>query len=217
VQTVNGLDVLAKPLANGDAAVVLFNENTTAQTISTDVATIGKSGASSYTLTDLWSGATSTTTGSISVNVSGHGAVMYRVSGGTAANPDAPANALVSAASGRCIDDPDGSMDNGALIAIWDCHGGNNQLWTRTRAGQFTASGKCLDAYDNQTAPGTKVELWTCNGGANQQWRSNGDGSITGVQSGLCLDVSGGGNSGNGDPVILWTCHGGSNQRWTAG
>ncbi len=215
VQTANGLDVLAKPLANGDVAVVLFNENASAATISTNVATVGKSGASSYALTDLWSGATSTTTGTISASVPGHGAAMYRVGGGAAGNPNAPANNLVGAASGRCLDDPNWSQTGGTLLEIWDCNGGHNQLWTRTPGRQLVVYGKCLDAYDNQTAPGTKVELWTCNGGGNQQWQVNADGTITGVQSGLCLDVTGAATA-TGTMVELWTCNGGSNQRWTA-
>jgi alpha-galactosidase len=214
VQTSNGLDVLAKRLSNGDVAVVLFNEGASTQTISTDVATVGKSGAASYTVSDLWNGTTATTTGAISASVPGHGAAMYRVGGGAAGNPSAPTNSFVSAASSRCVDDPNWSQDNGALIAIWDCNGGNNQLWTRTPAGQLTVYGKCLDAYDNQTAAGTKIELWTCNGGANQRWRLNSDGSVTGVQSGLCLDVTGGATV-NGTKLELWTCHGGANQRWT--
>jgi alpha-galactosidase len=215
VQTANGLDVLARRLSNGDVAVVLFNETTTTKTITTSTATIGKSGASAYALTDLWTGATSSTAGPISASVPGHGAVMYRVAGGAAGNPDAPTNALVSAASNRCLDDAMWSQADGALIEIWDCNNGNNQLWTRTPAGQLVVFGKCLDVYDNGTAPGAKVELWTCNGGSNQQWRSNSDGSIVGVQSGLCLDVTGAATV-NATPLELWTCHGGANQRWTA-
>lgn len=46
---VNGLDILAKPLANGDVSVVLFNETGSAATIGTTAAAIGKSGASTYT------------------------------------------------------------------------------------------------------------------------------------------------------------------------
>ncbi|HEY0935948.1 MAG TPA: hypothetical protein VGD91_19680, partial [Trebonia sp.] len=82
VSSSGGLDVLAKPLANGDVSVVLFNENSSAATISTTASAIGKTGSSSYTLTNLWTGATSATTGSISASVPGHGVVMYRVSGG---------------------------------------------------------------------------------------------------------------------------------------
>ncbi len=39
-------------------------------------------------------------------------------------------------------------------------------------------------------------------------------GSITGNQSGLCLDATGVGTA-NGTPLELWTCNGGSNQQWT--
>ena len=45
------------------------------------------------------------------------------------------------------------------------------------------------------TTPGTKVDIWDCNGGANQQWTVNADGTITGVQSGLCLDATGAGTA----------------------
>ena len=82
VRSSAGLDVLAKRLANGDVSVVLFNETDATATISTTVAAIGKSGATRYTLTDLWTGATTSTTGVISAAVPGHGVVMYRVSGG---------------------------------------------------------------------------------------------------------------------------------------
>jgi hypothetical protein len=39
---------------------------------------------------------------------------------------------------------------------------------------------------------------------------------VTGVQSGLCLDVTGA-STAEGAPVELWTCNGGSNQQWTLG
>src|SRR4051794_17497858 len=63
VSSSGGRDVLAKPLANGDVSVALFNETGSTATISTTAAAIGKTGASAYTLTDLWSGASSTTSG----------------------------------------------------------------------------------------------------------------------------------------------------------
>ena len=53
----------------------------------------------------------------------------------------------------------------------------------------------------------------TCGGGADQQWRFNADGTVTGVQSALCVDVNGAGTA-NGTKVQLWTCTGGTNQQW---
>jgi len=71
--------VYSKVLANGDRAVALSNESTVGTTISTTAAAIGLGGSSSYTLTDLWSKATRSTTGAISAPVPGHGTVLYRV------------------------------------------------------------------------------------------------------------------------------------------
>jgi alpha-galactosidase len=214
ISSANGLDVLAKPLANGDVSVALFNETGSTATISTTAAAVGKTGASSYALTNLWTGATSTTSSAISASVPAHGTVMYRVAGGTTVtNPSGEIHAVGAAA---CLDVPNSSQVNGTQVDIWTCNGGSNQIWTETSAHQLTVYGGaiCLDAYNNQTAPGTKVEIWSCNGGANQQWQLNANGTITGVQSGLCLDVTGA-STANGALAELWTCNGGSNQQWT--
>ncbi|MFI5897588.1 ricin-type beta-trefoil lectin domain protein [Actinoplanes sp. NPDC051513] len=58
------------------------------------------------------------------------------------------------------------------------------------------------------------VQIWSGNRGANEQWLINADGTITGVQSKLCLDWTGSATT-NGGAVELRTCNGGSNQRWT--
>ena len=67
-----------------------------------------------------------------------------------------------------------------------------------------------------RSANGTKAIIWTCNGQANQQWNVNSNGTVTGTQSDLCLDVTGA-STANGTLVELWTCNGGSNQQWTLG
>ncbi|WP_323185653.1 NPCBM/NEW2 domain-containing protein [Kitasatospora sp. NBC_01287] len=82
-----GLVVMSKPLADGSRAVTLTNEGSYATTISTDAATIGIAGAPSYSVKDLWSKATSTSTGSISATVPGHGTVMFRVTPSAAVPP----------------------------------------------------------------------------------------------------------------------------------
>ncbi|MEV4701819.1 ricin-type beta-trefoil lectin domain protein [Actinoplanes sp. NPDC049316] len=202
--------VLAKRLADGDVAVALFNQGSATTTVSTTAAAAGKAG-SSFTLTDAWSGATTTSTGAISAAVPGHGTVVYRVSGGTG-TPPGTTTTLVGAASGRCLDVPNSATANGTQPVIWDCNGGANQRWTAT--GQtIQALGKCLDAPAGATA-GAKAQLWDCNGGTNQQWTLNADGTIRGVASGLCLDVDHN-LTANGTVVLLWTCTGAANQRWS--
>jgi endo-1,4-beta-xylanase len=122
---------------------------------------------------------------------------------------------LRGAGSGRCLDVPNASQSDGALLQVWDCSGAANQQWTATSGGQLTVYGtKCLDVPGHATAAGTRVEIWACNGGANQQWRVNADGTVVGVESGLCLDVTGAA-TGNGSAVEIWTCNGATNQRWT--
>ena len=63
---------------------------------------------------------------------------------------------------------------------------------------------------------GTAVIIWDCNGQANQQWNVNTNGTITGVQSGLCLDANGAGTA-NGTQIQLWTCSGGATSSGACG
>lgn len=118
---------------------------------------------------------------------------------------------LVSSASGRCLDA--NGRNNGDLVSIWDCHGGENQQWLLSPEGHLLNNFGCLDAQDHGTTPGTPVRNWECNGGRNQQWKINSDGSVTGVESDLCLGVTGG-STVNGATVELQTCNGSSTQKW---
>ncbi|MFC9392647.1 NPCBM/NEW2 domain-containing protein [Streptomyces sp. NPDC057027] len=74
-----GLVVMSKPLADGSRAITLTNETGQAQTVATTAAAAGIGGAPSYTLKDLWSKQTTTTTGTVGASVPPHGTVMYRV------------------------------------------------------------------------------------------------------------------------------------------
>ncbi|MEH0818806.1 MULTISPECIES: glycoside hydrolase family 27 protein [unclassified Micromonospora] len=206
--------VLAKPLANGDVAVALFNQGSSTTTVSTTAAAVGKSG-SSFTLRDAWTDATSSSSGAISASVPAHGTVVYRVSGGgTTTPPPVPTTfRLRSESSGRCLDVDNAGTANGTGTLIWDCHNNVNQQFTAN--GQaLQVLGKCLDVPTNATA-GTRVQIWDCNGGTNQQWTINGNGTVSNVRfPSLCLDVDNAGTA-NGTRVIVWTCHGNTNQRWS--
>ena len=199
--------VLAKRLSGGDVAVALFNQGSSTTTISTTAAAIGLTG-SSFTLLDAWTGATTTSTGTISASVPAHDTIVYRVGGGTAGG----VKAVVSAASARCLDVPMSNTTNGTQPVVWDCSGAPNQRWAGSN-GTLQSLGVCLDA-PLDAVPGTKAEVWTCNGGTNQQWTLGSDGSLRNGHSGLCLDVEMN-RTTNGSAVILWTCHSQLNQYWT--
>ncbi|MEV6262125.1 endo-1,4-beta-xylanase [Streptomyces sp. NPDC051784] len=142
--------------------------------------------------------------------------VLNALNGGTTTPPPTGGGSggqLKGVGSGRCLDVPDSSTSNGTQVQLRDCNGNSNQQWAYTDAGELRVYGdKCLDAAG--TGNGAKVQIYTCWGGDNQKWRLNSDGSVAGVQSGLCLDAVGNGTA-NGTRIQLYSCSNGSNQRWT--
>ncbi|MFD5594912.1 endo-1,4-beta-xylanase [Streptomyces griseorubiginosus] len=140
--------------------------------------------------------------------------VLNALNGGTTTPPPSGGGGQIKGVgSGRCVDVPNAGTTDGTQVQLWDCNNATNQQWTSTSAGELRVYGnKCLDAAG--TGNGARVQIYSCWGGANQQWRLNSDGSIVGVQSGLCLDAVGNGTA-NGTQIQLYTCSGGSNQRWT--
>ncbi|MGW0547893.1 endo-1,4-beta-xylanase [Streptomyces altiplanensis] len=131
----------------------------------------------------------------------------------TSPTPSPGSGQIKGVGSGRCLDVPGSSTTDGTQVNLWDCNNRTNQQWAYTAAGELRVYGnKCLDAAG--TGNGTKVQIYSCWGGDNQKWRLNSDGSIVGVQSGLCLDAAANGTA-NGTLIQLYSCSNGSNQRWT--
>ncbi|MEU3729330.1 endo-1,4-beta-xylanase [Streptomyces sp. NPDC033538] len=144
---------------------------------------------------------------------SAYTSVLNALNGGDSTEPPADGGQLKGVGSGRCLDVPNASTTDGTQLQLWDCHSNSNQQWTYTDAGELRVYGdKCLDAAG--TGNGAKVQIYSCWGGDNQKWRLNSDGSVVGVQSGLCLDAVGSGTA-NGTLIQLYSCSNGSNQRWT--
>ena len=122
---------------------------------------------------------------------------------------------LRGAGSNRCLDVPSASQTDGTQLAIWDCNGGANQQWTQTStqraAGVRQQVPGRAEPRHHRRAPacrsGAATAAPTSSGASTPTARSSG------VESGLCLDVTGQGTA-NGTAVQLWTCNGGSNQRW---
>jgi non-reducing end alpha-L-arabinofuranosidase len=139
---------------------------------------------------------------------------------GYAPGPAAPTGAVRATGANKCLDVNGATKAPGTQLQIWDCNSGANQTWTRTESGALTVySGgdlRCADASGQGTSNGTQVVIWNCGSQSNQQWRFNADGTVTSVQSGLCLEVAGSGTA-NGTKVQLWTCTGAANQKWNVG
>ncbi|MFW3463757.1 endo-1,4-beta-xylanase [Streptomyces microflavus] len=138
--------------------------------------------------------------------------VLDALNGGSS-TPPTGSGEIKGVGSGRCLDVPNASTTDGTQLQLWDCNNSASQQWTSSAAGELRVYGnKCLDAAG--TGNGAKVQIYSCWGGDNQKWRLDSNGSIVGVQSGLCLDAVGNG-TGNGTLIQLYSCSNGSNQRWT--
>ena len=125
---------------------------------------------------------------------------------------------LVSIASQRCLDVANGSQQPGTAAIIFDCHGGANQKWEFTAAGELRTfeGARCLDIRAASTQPQAVVQSYSCNGGANQKWTLRPDKTIVNPQSGLCLTVKGAA-SANGSGIDMWRCEGSTHQQWSVG
>jgi endo-1,4-beta-xylanase len=138
--------------------------------------------------------------------------------GPTTAPPTSPSSTpppsgtgrILGSQSGRCIDVPNVSHNNGTRVQLWDCNGQSNQTWTYNSNKQLVVYGNmCLDAAGSGNGAG--IQIYSCWSGANQQWNLNSNGTITGVQSGRCLDVW---STNNGQQVQLYDCNGQANQQF---
>jgi hypothetical protein len=152
------------------------------------------------------------------------GAFLTDLEGDSLADPSALYEVQASQQSGYCLDNSDGSSDNGNPIQIWRCLHDASQQWQYVPsldgvAGDFelqNSTGMCLDDTGDFTVNGTKVQLWACLGDRAQIWTQrpvNGSYVEYVNGSGLCLDNTG--NSGtDGTRVQVWACSGDRAQQW---
>jgi alpha-galactosidase len=150
-------------------------------------------------------------------------ALFNENSGAATISTTASAVGMPSSSTGYTLDNLWSHVKTPTSGAISATVPGHGTVLLRVSTGSATTTGtthpligassnRCLDAYDNQTAAGTKIEIWDCNGGANQQWNVNDNGTITSVQTGLCLAVNG---TANSSAVNVATCNNAANQRWS--
>ncbi|MBB2948040.1 pectinesterase [Actinoplanes lutulentus] len=131
---------------------------------------------------------------------------------------------LVVKKSGKCIDVPAASKDNGALLQQWGCTTGSTwQQFKLVASGsnfllQNVNSGKCVDVPSGATTSGLRLQQWGCVGSqTNQQWKTVASGTdtfqIVNIASGLCISDQGA-STANGASIIQETCTANSNKQW---
>ena len=209
VVAANGtVDTLAKPLSGGARAVAMLNRGNTTTTATTSIAAIGYLGGAGcgFTLKNLWTGATSSTTGTISASVPPHGTVLFRITPGSGCTASRPTGQITGIA-GKCVDDSGSGTADGTQQILFGCTGNPNQRWTLPGDGTVRTLGKCLTA--NGTGDGALVQLFACTGTATQRWTYRQNGNLVNAASTKCLDALGGG-SADLTRLGVWPC--GTNQ-----
>jgi alpha-galactosidase len=160
VSDAGGRMVFAKPLANGDFAVALYNATDAVAVIQVPAVDAGLLKATAYQLKDPWSGLVSHTGATIASGVPAHGTAVYRVS--VAATPLAlPPSISVGAALGTVIPSEAGGT---TLTAIATNHGiadVTTVAWEITAPPGWTS--KATDASSREKlGPGeTLTTRWT--------------------------------------------------------
>jgi hypothetical protein len=134
----------------------------------------------------------------------------------------APANAMEIQLNGKdhylCVAVERGKTANGTPVLAASCSGGPESRWNYVDGqlqGIGTANGAsmCLDVVGQGVTAGTPVDLWPCGTQQNQQWEIQ-SGLIVGVQSGMCLDSSGGPKVGSATQLVINPCIGAASQIW---
>jgi alpha-galactosidase len=194
VKTEGKVDVLAKPLADGDISVALFNMGNTSANPSISAHDAGFSiSPQGYLLDNLWTHQVTETASAIAANVPPHGVVMYRVTPVHGAHAAPPATALSITnpplAAGKPTPVKVTLTDNG-LLPVQDASTSLSPPagWTATATsptrfpvvppgGSVTAS---YSVTSTTPAPGSTVQI---NASASYRTPGGGPGSVTAVEA----------------------------------
>jgi hypothetical protein len=130
---------------------------------------------------------------------------------------------IANAASGKVLDDPNGSTLSGAVIQQFQLNGGLNQQWQLASLsdGNFqivnAASGLVLGDPNGSTAAGQVIAQFPANGALSQQWQlfflPNDNELIVNAASGLVLGDPGS-STADGQFIQQFPANGGLNQQW---
>ncbi|WP_437742648.1 ricin-type beta-trefoil lectin domain protein [Sorangium sp. So ce1504] len=118
----------------------------------------------------------------------------------------------------RCLHVAGASSTPGTNVAIWDCDESNGQQWFYSPSFELRsaiADDRCLEVdATGAVQSGTNVQIGVCNGSNAQKWLWTAAGKVlTFLNSGLCLDVSGGAID-PGTNVQILQCNDTRAQRW---
>jgi hypothetical protein len=106
---------------------------------------------------------------------------------GSASSWQLPASPVVSAVSGRCLNDPGDRGTSGTRIQVTSCSSAPGQRWVSEPNQTLEMAGKCLTVNGSSLLDGAAIVLARCTGKAPQQWLRGPSGELMNSSSGRCL------------------------------
>jgi alpha-galactosidase len=204
------LDVLEKPLANGDLAVAALNRSEKA--IQFEFKAWAPNSKCRVSAQNLWTGKREQSVSTLHAKIAPHDTTMWRVHPSSACGAPQLAGAIVMTVPGehprgiheiqtytRCLAAP-GQVE--------ECADTPAESWTVTENGELKSGGRCLALAKAQPA----VER--CTGGNAERWKYTRAGNLISAANGKCLTAKG---SGSGSWLLsLESCgHNRLDQIWS--
>lgn len=185
--------IVARPLANGDAAVLLVNTSSVPQQASTTAQAAGLPSAGAYVVRDQWADTTRESAGVIAATVPPASAVMYRVSPLRSGIGDyAPVThvsvAVPASKAGQTITVPatftnDGSEAVTHASLSLTAPSGWHVRGTPVTAGAIPGHGQLSGSWQVTVPPDTLASYYTVTATANYTWSTTHAGSDSGQGS----------------------------------
>lgn len=203
------VDVLIKPLHDGDYAVAALNR--AAAPIRVDLAPADLGFASEkcrLNARDLWNGADLSAMAVLRSEIATHDIAIWRIHPGAFCGQRRRTGTITSIVPGRQRSIEDYSRCLATPGQIEACAGTAAEIWTVTRGGALQSSAGCLASIDG------KVVLHPCTGYPTQQWHYALSGNLIDASNGKCL--TSGTIGGEGTGLLLQACgHNVPSQIWS--
>lgn len=183
VRRTDAVDILLKPLRNGEYAVAALNRGDTPAQIQVHPTELGFTANAKCSLEaqNLWSGERQSGLSVLQADVAAHDTAIWRILPSASCGKPARTGAIVMTA-GRTLGSIDGYTHCFASsMSLEDCSGGSNESWTVGASGELRSAEGCL------AVAGGKPIMQKCGGSAAQHWRYTLAGNLVNAADHQCL------------------------------
>jgi alpha-galactosidase len=180
------MDLLLKPLAQGDYAVAVLNRSASSRNVTLRPADLGfnASAACRFDAQDLWKGATSSSAASLTADIASHDSTLWKVHPTSACGAPTRTGTVT-----LIVNKEDLPIDQYTRCLASDgkvgpCMGASTETWTYTQGGALQSGGRCL------AASGSTVSMKACAAtDTGERWKYTLAGKLIGAD-GKCLGAT---------------------------